>query len=429
VLDVNDAFLVLSGCKREDVVGKNVDSIGIWALPEEKTKFLETLGDKKFLTNFPARFQVGEGKVIDCILAAAMIEIDKEPAMVTVVEDISEKIQTRALLSSVQENYALLFKVMQNSLVFYEGVFDQAGEVEDYRITGVNPAFLKVLHVTEEKVVGKKISEILPESKDEIFAVFHDVNKNGHSRAHEFFCEELDYYLSITAYNPKPGFFVSVIQNIDDRKRAETAVVQSLLEKETLLKEVHHRVKNNLQIIYSLLYLQMHKQQDPHLKNILLDAQNRVLSMALIHKKLYLHSNFSSIDFKDYLESIMEEIYRAHNVNPQKIASSIQGKTMWLDLDQAIPAGLIVNELISNALKYAFPGGEGQIDIALSDNDGHYAILIQDDGVGIPSHITLENPGESLGLELVSSLAAQLQGSISLSRDDKTAFSLVFPKA
>lgn len=429
VLDVNDAFLALSGSKREEVVGKSVDSLGIWVLPREKAKFLETLREKKFLTNFPARFQIHDGKIIDCILAAAMVEIDNEPAMVSVVQDISERLQTQALLFSVQENYALLFKVMKNSLVFYEVIFDQEGEPEDYRITSVNPAFLQLLYVTEDKVLGRKISEILPESKDELLSVFHDVLKNGRSRAYEFYCEDLDYYLSIAAYGPKPGVFVSVIQNIDDRKRAEMEVVQSLLEKETLLKEVHHRVKNNLQIIYSLLYLQMHKQQDPHLKNILLDAQNRVLSMALIHKKLYLHNNFSSIDFKDYLKSIMDEIYRAHNVQEKKITSLVQGKTLWLELDQAIPAGLIVNELISNALKYAFPTGEGHLEIVLSEKDGYYTILIQDDGIGIPSHISLENPGQSLGLELVSSLAAQLQGTISLSRGEKTAFSLVFPKA
>jgi PAS domain S-box-containing protein len=210
-----------------------------------------------------------------------------------------------------------------------------------------------------------------------------------------------------------------------ERKAAEDIIKSSLLEKELLLKEVHHRVKNNMQIISSMLNLQINNTSDSRIVNMYKDSCNRIRSMSLIHEKLYMSSNLALVDFEDYLRSLTS--YLAVSLKKDGIGISITSDKIYMDIDTAITCGLIVNELVSNSLKYAYPDNRrGTISIDFYGSKGDSVILIiSDDGVGIPANIDIFN-APTLGLQLVTSLVDQLNGSLELVREKGTRFVIKF---
>lgn len=232
-----------------------------------------------------------------------------------------------------------------------------------------------------------------------------------------------------------PIKLIGVGMDITERKRGEAQIRESLREKEVLLKEIHHRVKNNLQIITSLLRMQSSQISDRQTILLLQEAQNRVQSMALIHEQLYRSPNLNSIDFGDYLQTLVRNLFRSYGVNPQKIVPTIDTEGISLSVDAAIPCGLICNELVSNALKYAFPNDiSGTVLVRLQPDTAQATVspalklIVADDGIGIPPEFDIEHT-ESLGLLIVQSLTSQLQGKLSLDRSQGTRFEITFPYA
>jgi two-component sensor histidine kinase len=200
---------------------------------------------------------------------------------------------------------------------------------------------------------------------------------------------------------------------------------QSLSEKEALLKEIHHRVKNNLQIVSSLLYLQEDAMQDPRGVEILRESQNRVKSMALIHEQLYGTDNLANIDFGRYVYSLTANLFDAYGIDPACLRLKIKADDISLGVDMAVPCGLIVNELVSNAIKHAFPKGtDGIIEIFIRMlNASQMEIVVADDGIGFET----KTPGpesSSLGLRLIDTLTTQLGGILSIETEKGTRFSI-----
>ena len=228
---------------------------------------------------------------------------------------------------------------------------------------------------------------------------------------------------------------VELSQEIVERKKAEEKVKQSLEEKEVLLKEIHHRVKNNLQVISSLLYLQSLSLKDDEIIALFEDSQSRIKSMALIHEKLYQSKDFGEIDFKEYVNSLIQNLSRSNTKKGVEIQTKVQVENIKLSLDTAISCGLMVNELITNAFKYAFPqdwlGSKGtDFDPTLNINieeieQKKYLMIISDNGIGVPTDLDIENT-ESLGLKLVNSMVNQLNGSLSIDRENGTQFKIQF---
>jgi len=221
-----------------------------------------------------------------------------------------------------------------------------------------------------------------------------------------------------------PSFFV--------RKKAEEQLKASLREKEVLLKEVHHRVKNNLQVISSLLNLQSSFIEDPAARGKFHDSIDRIRSMALLHEMLYRSRDLSGIQLKEYLDNLVESLLHSYALVKDKVRTGICVNVRHdrLHLDKAVPFGLIINELVSNALKYAFSDRpEGRIDIVLDEfqenGEDRYRLLVQDNGAGLPPSVSTDDP-QTLGLELVTALAKQLDGSFTVSREKGTAYTFVF---
>ena len=220
---------------------------------------------------------------------------------------------------------------------------------------------------------------------------------------------------------------LSAIVDISDRKQREERIQAALKEKDILLSEIHHRVKNNLQVVHSLLDLQSAKVRDETALQLLKESQNRIRSMALIHQALYESKDFVGVDFGSFLDALVPNLVSSYSVDPSRITLLIDSAEVSLPISAAIPCGLIVNELISNALKHAFPGRrKGQIKIDLAQEAGKkVALSVSDDGVGIGHELDLSN-AKTLGLQLVSLLADQLGAEINMQRSNPTRFELRF---
>jgi PAS domain S-box-containing protein len=231
----------------------------------------------------------------------------------------------------------------------------------------------------------------------------------------------------------QPTGYLGTVFDITERRNAEQekqaaaqAIQRSLHEKEILLREVHHRVKNNLQVISSLLNLQMRAVSDASARGALAESRDRVHSIALVHQKLYQSQSFAEIDFSDYVDGILQNLVHAH-APAQQIAVGVAGEPVRLPLDLAVPCALIVNELVTNALKHAFPDGRvGVVDVRLArEPGGRVCLEVRDDGVGLPADLD-GAAAQSLGLELVKMLADQIDAALTIERTAGTRFALRF---
>lgn len=223
--------------------------------------------------------------------------------------------------------------------------------------------------------------------------------------------------------------FTLILRDITERKREEEKIRASLREKEILLKEIHHRVKNNLQIISSLLNLQSAHIRDPRALEVFKEGQGRVRSMALIHEKLYQSEDLARVDFSEYIKNLAAYLFRSYEVHAGAVRLSVEAEDVLLGVDTAIPCGLIINELVSNSLKHAFPGGTGgSINITLRPAASERLTLtVADDGVGLPEGFDVRDT-PSLGLQLVNTLARQLGGNVRVGDCAGAEFSITFRK-
>jgi PAS domain S-box-containing protein len=224
-----------------------------------------------------------------------------------------------------------------------------------------------------------------------------------------------------------PVSWVVVLRDITERVQAERQVEASLKEKEVLLQEIHHRVKNNLQIISSLLNLQAQQIEDQRIVDAFRDSQNRIRSMALIHEQLYGSHDLAGIDFGTYLQDMVVDLFRSYQADSGQITLDVETDKVCIGIEQAVPCGLIVNELVSNALKHAFPDGQqGEIRVTLRADGRQMMLLVKDDGIGLSERLDYQNTS-SLGLQLVNSLVSQLNGAVTLEPGQGTEVRVTFP--
>jgi two-component sensor histidine kinase/predicted hydrocarbon binding protein len=228
----------------------------------------------------------------------------------------------------------------------------------------------------------------------------------------------------------KPADLSVTIPSFLERKTIEEKIKASLSEKEVLIKEVHHRVKNNLQIVSSLLSLQADSIEDKQARDKYLESIGRIRSMAIIHEQLYRSKNLSKINAEEYFSELVRFISETYNVNKNvKVNLRIKVREKFIEIDKAIPCGIIINELLSNAFKYAFPDNrEGEVKVELRSivsPDYHWRLIVSDNGVGIKGKINFSNPN-TLGLQLINSLTGQLDGKLDVKKEKGTSFTFHF---
>ena len=240
---------------------------------------------------------------------------------------------------------------------------------------------------------------------------------------------EFPVEISLSPIETEEGTLVSAaIRDISERKLADNKLRSSLKEKEVLLKEIHHRVKNNLQIVSSMLNLQMGQIDDAKALEMFQESQGRVRSIALFHEKLYQSKDLARVDIAEYLKGLAGGLFATYGVNTDDFVLSVHAEDIPMGVDAAISCGLIVNELVSNSLKHAFPRDrKGKVLVTLREAGADAILEVSDDGVGFPNEIDFRNPA-TLGLKLVSILTEQLRGTIELDRSTGTRFTIRFER-
>ncbi len=308
----------------------------------------------------------------------------------------------------------------------------------DCNFVAVNSKYAETCQRTPEELIGKNHFYLFPnEENEEIFRQVRDTGQpvSYHDKPFEF-SDQPERGVTYWDWTLSPVFddagkvegFVFSLVETTERKKAEEKIKASLKEKEVLLREIHHRVKNNLQVIISLLRLQSDKIKDKQYAKMLQESQERIKSMALIHEKLYQSEDLAHIDFRGYVKSLVNSLSRSYGVGSNKVRIKIDVEDIPLGLDNAIPTGMILNELVSNSLKYAFPEGrKGEINVIISSTgEQDVELTVSDNGIGIPEDLDIRN-SDSLGLHLVTILTEhQLQGKLEIDRTDGAEFNIRF---
>ena len=299
-------------------------------------------------------------------------------------------------------------------------------------IDWVNEAFIKMSGGTED-IIGKHVAEInIYQNVMEAIGEAVQQRKSKILESHIRSVNNSDKWISSTL---TPIFdehdqlkeIVFVDTNITDSKVLENQIKASLHDKDVLLKEIHHRVKNNLQIIISLLNLQSGYIKDEQTLKAVKDGQSRVRSMALVHEKFYQADELTEINFSEYVEKLCQFLFQSYGDKTERIKLIVAADNVALDMDTAMPCGLLINEVISNSLKYAFPGNaEGTIKVELRKlQDSRVRMVISDDGKGLSGNFEIEK-SESLGLQLIIALANQLDGELKVEHERGVQFSVTF---
>ncbi|MEI7012999.1 PAS domain S-box protein [Leptospira licerasiae] len=359
-----------------------------------------------------------DGTEISVEVSGVAFEQRGQKLMQVIVRDITERKKAELELSELRR------KILQTNdrlQAIIEGVKDSICAVDmDLRVISCNTAFeLMVWKVYGKRVtVGQRIWDIAiddPEEKERIIrnwsrALTGEVFKMERKISglvKDSIVLEITYS-SIRDESHNMIGATQIIRDVTDRYQYEETLRKSLDEKEVMLKEIHHRVKNNLQVVSSLLSLQTDFIDDPKLVSILKECERRIQSMALVHKELYQNDTIADADFTEYLNNLLVALVQSYGAN-KKVGYSIESQDIRLNLDCAIPLALVFNELVSNSLKYAFPGDrKGDIFISISKMENGLSISIGDNGVGLPKTVDVRN-SEGLGLQLVGMLLDKLK--------------------
>ncbi len=308
-----------------------------------------------------------------------------------------------------------------------------------FRITRFNRAFEQLTGRRAEDVLGRDLPVLFPPDRvGELMALLRPTLEGEPWQGVEMPIQHVDGSVRLVLWNSAtllgadgrtPVATIVQGQDITERKQTELLLRTSLREKEALLKEVHHRVKNNLQVITSLLRLEVARNPESGTVGVLREMQGRIRSMALLHETLYRSGNLEQVDLAVYLERVAGQTFRAQNEGKPNVRLRLELTWCPVSIDQAIPCGLIVNELVSNCLKHAFParrGGEIAISLRPADLKGHVQIAVADDGPGLPADFATRRQG-SLGVQLVEDLARQLEGTLEVGRAAGASFTVTFP--
>lgn len=360
---------------------------------------------------------------------------DREGNLVGAIETIRDITDLRKAEDDLQNTKEELERIIQSSPAAII-VLDF-----DCRVRRWSPSAEKIFGWTEKEVIGKLCPTVPPEYVDEILSKeFKLLRKGKETIYHPLFKpfeviafrkDGSEVYMSLSVAplygaSGEPEAVINVMVDLTERKEFEAKLKKSLEEKEMLVKEIHHRVKNNLMIISSLLNLQSHYIKDKEALDVFKESENRAKSMAMIHERLYKSTDLKKIDFGDYIRSLTIDLYRSMVADPGRVKLDIDVEDLKIDINTVVPLGLIVNELVTNSMKYAFPDNKsGHIQVQLYRENEKIVLKVHDNGIGFPEDLDYKT-ATSLGLELVNSLTTQIEGELKLDRSQGTTFTIIF---
>jgi len=427
IVDANPFLINLLGFSHEQFLGKKIWDLGIFKdIVANKKNFKELQRQESIrYENLP--LETADGRNIAVEFVSNVYMVDNKKVIQCNIRDITDRKKIEVALNATETRYRRLFETAQDGILILDADTGQ--------IVEVNPFFIAFLGFSREEFLGKKIWEIglfkdIVANKDN----FEELQRKESIRYENLPLETADgrniavEFVSNVYMVDNKKVIQCNIRDITERKKMAEQIEASLAEKETLLKEVHHRVKNNLQIVASLLNLQIRKITDPATIEALKDSQSRVRSMALVHEHLYRGKDFSHVDLGNYIRALGTVLFNSSEAGNRGVQFDLNIHEIYVDTNTAIPLGLISNELITNSLKYAFmEKNGGKLSITATEDPAALTFVVADNGTGLAPDITLENQ-TSLGLQLVSSLTDQLNGTVVIDRTGGTKFTFTFPR-
>jgi PAS domain S-box-containing protein len=429
-LIVNRSVEELTGLKREEIIGKRDDEI----FPENLAAQYRESDEKVFKNKKPHRFyeKTGQGsgktRYFETIKAPVFDLQGNFAGIVGISRDITEnKTLEKALIES-ERKFRLLADNARDVIFRYE-------LLPEMRCAYISPAvknlvgyapeeyladpelLLKVAHPDDRHIIEDLVRGKFPSEPVIYRAIARDGRLIWLEQSNAPVFDDSGKLVAVEA----------IVRDITRRIELERQLESSLREKEVLLREIHHRVKNNMQIISSLLNLQAAQVQHSEFTSIIKDCQNRIRSMALVHEHLYQSKNLSSINFAEYLNKLIVHLYNVHLVKQEKVELEIDVEDLYLDIGMAIPLGLLVGEIISNSFKHAFPGErKGKVRVSLKEvSPFSYRLEISDNGIGLPAGFELKE-SKTFGLQLISLLSDQIGVRLEVERSGGTKFVLNF---
>jgi PAS domain S-box-containing protein len=401
--------------------------------PEDisRTKDLYTrrLAGEDIPSVYEVRLRKKDGTYLPVELNAGLTTFQGHTADLVVIRNMSESKMVEKALRQSRERYRSLIECAPDGII----VLDMRGTIVE-----CNSMALEVTGLSQEEVIGTHFTKLKILRKGDIptyIKIFTSIIRGNPTPAFEVsWVDEQDQVnyseirVGLLKEEEKVVGIQAIARNINERKRREEQITASLKEKETLLKEVHHRVKNNMQVISSLLSIQSRYVTDEKTREMFKESQNRIRSMALVHEKLYQSKQVTNIDFREYISTLITDLSRSYGLKSNKIDINLDIDEVPLTIDEAITCGLIINELISNALTHAFPGDrKGTVTISLHEEGDNFRLAVADTGIGLPSDFDVDK-SKSLGLRLVNILVRdQLKGSISVGEGEGTEISIGAP--
>lgn len=424
--DLNQSAYEQLGYSASELVNTPIDNI---VVAEDRRKFINIFSNtnaaiSKEKLKFKAFFIKKDGEIIPMEVSTRMVDFSGVLYSVMVARDIRDRIAAEKALQESEDYYRTIFENTGSATIILE---------KDTTISQVNTGFETLTGYSREEIEGKKSFKdfLHPEELSKTLK-YHKMRRNKIELAPKEYETmgfhkngDLKYVVATIAIIPGTDKSLVSLMDITARKVAEEQIIKSLAEKDILLKEIHHRVKNNLQIISSLLNLQSYHIKDPEDLEIFKESQIRVKSMALIHEQLYQSENLARINFAEYIQNITSQLFNSYSSPASTITLNLDLQEVNLEIETAIPCGLIINELVTNSLKHAFKNRKaGKICISLNQNSENVALSISDDGVGFD--IEKINITDSLGLKLVKTLVNQLEGSLEIRSREGSSFLISF---
>jgi len=420
ILDVNKTFAELFGYDLKEIIGMNVVEL---AAPEWKDIVKENVLSGRE-EPYEAEGLRKDGSIFHGELRGKQIKYKDREVRITAVRDLTAQKKAEQALKESEEKYSLVVENSNDAIIIHRDGIIQFANSTSSRYIGIPP----------HKLIGKPMTDYVhPDYKMKVLDNFSKrkagedveniyeialVRKDG-----SFFPAEIN--VSLVQYQGEAAGLV-FIRDITKRKKTEDRIKNSLEEKEVLLKEIHHRVKNNMQVISSLINIQAMHIKDKKAREIFRDTRNRVMSMALVHERLYRSEDLSGIDFERYIERMAVHLMSYYRESAQNIELKTDVEDIFLDITKAVPLGLITNELITNSLKHAFvKSKKGKITIDFHKKGKTCHLNIGDNGRGYPKNLDFRK-AESMGMDLVNSLVKQINGSIELVRNKGTLFKITF---
>jgi PAS domain S-box-containing protein len=359
--------------------------------------------------------------------------------LVIIVLVISNIIARKRQTTQLEEQVKIRTKQLQESQDELRNIFDNAHDAillinpDTEEIYEANSRACEIYGFNPGRFIGMSIRDISANPEEGKKKIIETLKSSNHTSFEtvQYRGDGSPMYLeinaSVTNYRGE-RVILSVNRDITPRKLAELKIKNSLKEKEILLKEIHHRVKNNLQIISSLLDLQLETTKDRETIDLLQDSKSRIHSMAMVHENLYQSKDLAQINIYDYVRDIVEYFFNIYGSSLSQVHYEIEIPELFILMDSAVPLGLILTELISNALKYAFPDDrDGRINISMTpEPPNHLTVIFSDNGIGLPPNLDIRQV-ETLGLQLVNLLTRQLNGNLTVDEKNGTSFKIIFP--